>query len=416
MKSYIKMAAGCGHVGDGLLCAPCYERSLAPGELGGGGRPRRGQVRRPAPILGRTAHRGRVVFRAPVNAFTGYGLHACQIVRDLTRMDFHVAVRPMAVEEEFAPVPAQVRRRFVFQEQPDEWELVLAPPFAPVTRGKRTAYFTMWEGSSLSTRQVELLNEAECVIVPCEWNRQSFGRSGVTRPLHVVPLGIDTGVFQPRPMTMTGPCIFGAAGRLQSGAERKRLDQVIHLFERAFPGIEDVRLHVKAFPDCDLPAPSDHRVRIQRRYLGARQLAQWFSGITCFVSAARAEGWGLMQHQALAVGRPLIAARYGGLAEFFQPEMGYPVEYRLIETTGQFAGHGEWAEPDEEQIVAAMRRVYADREEARTRGAAGAAAVQALSWEASNRALAEVLMDAGMIQPMAPRRRTPAGARAFQPA
>lgn len=342
-----------------------------------------------------------MVFRAPVNAFTGYGLYAENIVRGLAGMRHDVVVRPAVIDEKFGQIGQFTRRRIVHEVQPEEWELLLFPPNAPVTEGKRTIYSTMWETDRLSSEQVASLNAAECVIVPCEWNRQCFAASGVERPIRLVPLGIDMKVFGPSPMEMTGPCVFGAAGRLQSCGQRKGLAHVMELFQQAFPTEKDVELRVKAFPDCPLTSPADSRIRVCREYLSPAALARWFAGLTCFVSAARAEGWGLMQHEALAAGRPLIAARFAGLAEFFTPEMGYAVGYEMVPADGQFEGLGQWARPNDAEIVAAMRAVYADRAEAQRRGQAGAEGVKRFSTQHSVERLAEVLRE---FEVLAPRR------------
>ena len=45
-----------------------------------------------------------------------------------------------------------------------------------------------------------------------------------------------------------------------------------------------------------------------------------------------------MQHQALATGRPIIRARYRGVAEYFTSEMGYEVSFKRKPAEGMFAG------------------------------------------------------------------------------
>lgn len=176
-----------------------------------------------------------VVFRGPVNSYTGYGLHACQIISDLAGMGYTVRVRPTELEEKFAKIPMGIKRRFVDSAQPEDWELMLHPPNFPPTPGKRTVYFTMWEASRLPSQWVEWLNEAECIIVPCQWNAVCFSASGVERPIRVIPLGVKSDIFRFREMTMEGPCVFGTAGRMNGGGERKGLNEAIELFQAAFP-------------------------------------------------------------------------------------------------------------------------------------------------------------------------------------
>jgi glycosyltransferase involved in cell wall biosynthesis len=221
--------------------------------------------------------------------------------------------------------------------------------------------------------------------------------SGVTKPIRIVPLGIKKEAFPYMPMKMTGPCIFGTAGRLESGGTRKGIAQVINLFQRAFEREHDVMLKVKVFPDCDLPEPSDQRIQVTRAFLSEQELASWFHELTCFVSTSRAEGWGLMHQQAMAVGRPLMSVAYGGVGAFFVNGTGYPIAFSLTEADGFYAGCGSWANPEESHVIGLMRRVYHDRDEARILGKRASYAVSRFTWENSNRVLARHLQELGML-------------------
>ncbi len=347
----------------------------------------------------RRSRGNRVVLRAPINAYTGYGLHACQIVSDLESFGCDLNIRAIDMDERFAIVPDRIKRNIVAEEIPDEWELLLHPPTLLPSWGKRTVYFTMWESTRLPNGGANCLNRAECIIVPSRWNAECLKLSGVKAPIKLVPLGINTDVFKFAPMNMHGPCVFGAAGRMAHGGIRKGINQVIEAFLTAFPRQKDVRLHVKGFPDCEIMKVSDPRVQVVQECLTEERLARWFAGLTCFVSAARGEGWGLMQQQALACGRPIISVRYGGVAEFFDPSMGYPLAFSIKPAAGHYSGCGDWAEPDHKHLISLMRRVYRDRKEARSLGAAGARSVAHLAWKSSNRALFDVLCELGMIVP-----------------
>lgn len=349
--------------------------------------------------------RKRLTLLAPINSYTGYGLHAIQVARDLDKFGAYTSIRPIRAEESFgASIPADIRMKFVSGPQPEPWELLLYPPNMVPTPGKKTAYFTMWESSRLPATGVPVLNKAELVIVPCVWNATTFSASGVNVPIRVVPLGINTSIFNFRPLNppyaVTGErelYVFGAAGRLAHGGVRKGLNEVIDLFQKAFPDNPDVRLRIKCYPDCPITKRDDPRIDYTAAHLSEQQLADWFSSLNCFVSAARGEGWGLMQMQAMAIGRPLISVNFGGVAEFFKPGTGYPVDYKLEPSKHLYAGCGVWAEPIEESFIAAMRRAYTVREEAFAFGSAAAEAVREFSWENANRKLAEVLREVGAL-------------------
>lgn len=337
----------------------------------------------------------RITFIGPVNSFTGYGLHSLAIIKDLQRLaPAYVSVRPITQSEMFGSrIPTDIRALFVNQPQPEPWEILLHPPSFLPTPGKRTLYFSMWESTKLPPVANRVLNRAEVVVVPSQWNASCFSACGITPPIRVVPLGIRTEIFGYRPFPDNPKCVFGAAGRMAHGGVRKGINEVIALFKKAFPQQKDVELRVKCFPDCDVSKVKDPRVKVTQAYLSDGQMSDWYGGLTCFVSAAKAEGWGLMQHQALAMGRPVISINYGGVAEFMRDDIAYIVPHKLERASGVYDGCGHWAEPDEDAMIEQMRRVYKNRLEAIEKGVRAAEAVVNLSWENSNRALLKVMKE-----------------------
>jgi glycosyltransferase involved in cell wall biosynthesis len=340
---------------------------------------------------------GTIWFKGPINTYTGFGLHATQIVADLLKAKFDVKVTPYGTDEKFSKIPRKIRSRFVYEENNSGWELVLSSPGYRPVKGRKTVLFTMWESTELPRGAANFLNQAEALIVPCQWNVEVFRRSGVTIPIFQVPLGINTKLFRFSPPPLDGPCIFGTAGRTAVGGVRKGMDIVLQAFLAAFPTEEDVKLYIKGFPDCDLPDIADPRVIVTKEYLSPSEMARWYESITCFVSGARGEGWGLMQHQALATGRPLISIEYGGVKEFFHDRVGYPANYRLLPAQGHYANCGEWAEPDLESLIQRLRQVHADRDKALALGKKGAEEVSKWSWHRSNKELLNILKRVGMI-------------------
>src|SRR3990167_1756113 len=100
---------------------------------------------------------------------------------------------------------------------------------------EKKLHFTMWECSKLKKSFVSKINSNLCVIVPCKWNKEVFESSGVTVPIAVIPLGIDTEKYQYK-TPLDGKFVFGAGGNIGlGGGKRKQLHEIVKLFVRAFP-------------------------------------------------------------------------------------------------------------------------------------------------------------------------------------
>lgn len=341
----------------------------------------------------------RVTLVAGLQPYVGYTQHAIQLVRWLQKTaGVHVAIRPLLTDTSFgAELPLDIRSRIVNGIQPEEWEIMLCPPHHRPTPGKQTIYWTMWESTALPKKSVELLNEADVVIVPCRWCKDNFEASGVRPPIHVVPLGVDPSIFHYRPWPQHDEFVFGAAGRMAHGGVRKGLLGVIECFTEAFRLDPSVRLRIKCYPDCNLPDPKDDRITVLRGHLTDEALADWLAGLDCFVSGATAEGWGLWQHQASAIGRPVLGAVYGGLADFLGDETSLPVHYYEERAKEGYAGHGDWAEPNWTHMISVMRNASESRRGVRLIGQAASEAVEELTWQNSIDGLISVMAGVGAV-------------------
>lgn len=173
-----------------------------------------------------------------------------------------------------------------------------------------------------------------------------------------------------------------------SVAARKNPVGLIDAFRRAFPDGSGAKLVLKsinantrseAHERVVLAASGRDDVILLDAYVSGPEKNAMIAGCDCYVSLHRSEGFGLTVAEAMLLGKPVIATRYGGTLEFMNDQNSYLVDWESTvvgEGAYPYAATDRWAEPDLDQAAALMRRVIAEPEEAIKR--AGIARVQML--------------------------------------
>lgn len=278
----------------------------------------------------------------------------------------------------------------------------LVPEHYPLVRsvlpeGAPLIGHTVWETDRVPAHWPALLNQADRIIVPSEWNRGVFAAGGVTVPIDVLPhvvrdpgpgdrgasLGLDDDVF-----------VFYTIGRW---GQRKAVFHAVRAFLEAFDGDDPVVLVVKSGPRIEMPPTAEwgtenpmawttgwQVARLVSRYRNPAhvrlEVAPWsqeqISGLhdrgDCYVTLARGEGWGIGAFDAAAHGTPVVATGWGGLLEFLDHESASLVRSTLVPVEHLHASYSSdqrWAEPDVEHAAELLRSAYTHHAEARVRAA-----------------------------------------------
>jgi glycosyltransferase involved in cell wall biosynthesis len=341
--------------------------------------------------------------RSFLDSWTGYGVIAHHLGEELERLGVPVLYEPIRQPDEgYYPVRRFARDRVagIDRTRPT---LHLAPPDIAPFPGRPTVVFSMYETTGLPRAAVEALNSLAPlgVIVPCRQNAEAFRGAGVRAPIRVVPLGIDPAVFFDDGGWPDGKAFtFGGAGRLKHGGSRKGLVELARAFVSAFPNrLTPVRLELKVWPDCELSGrlPPDPRITLNRTPMDPPMIAGWYRGLDCYVTASKGEGWGMQTHEAMACGRPVIAAPWGGTSEFWRDDCGWPLGFDFRPAGEYYAGSGDWIVPREGDLIAAMRAAVESPGEGREKGKRAAVRAAEFDWRRTGRELLDALKRLGLI-------------------
>lgn len=277
------------------------------------------------------------------------------------------------------PIPAHRRKEFDKYFSDDYFynftdpELLICPSVtdninSPVFRlnyNSRRTLFTMWEATNVSFNFVEEMNKMKMVLVPNNYNKYHFERQGVRVPIEVVPLYVNANKFSDRFEKQNDVFVFGTGNR----DPRKRLDRTISNFKRAFPKEKDVALMIKLSPHEESLHISDNRILVHHGFLSDNQLSAWYQSLNVFLSSVSAEGWGMMQAEAMACGIPVIATKYAGLAEFLNEENGFVVPHREVPADSYWNIPGaRWSDFKDSDFIDQMRFAYNNRSEVLKKG------------------------------------------------
>lgn len=299
----------------------------------------------------------------------------------------HLADVPALVERTRAPVAHDA---VIVHAPPESWPALFE-------RGKRNIGMTVWETDLAPAHWLPLMRQAERVIVPCELNRAAFARSGLDRPIHVVP-HIRRHCW----------CEFApgavAAARAQLGLRegdlvfytinawnpRKAIPDLIAAFARAFAAQANAVLliHTGAYGHESAPF-YDSRSTRELAALSLRAAAAEIGrapprlvlhdaeldgdGIDLihalgdvYVSLSHGEGWGLGAFEAATLGKPVVMTGWGGQCEFLGAVWPGAIAYALAPVPlwpphrPSYFPSQRWARPDPDAAVRMLRGVAND--------------------------------------------------------
>jgi glycosyltransferase involved in cell wall biosynthesis len=232
------------------------------------------------------------------------------------------------------------------------WELTSLPP---AWRGVFDLVDEIWAPSSFLVDVYRRMTEKPVLAMPPYLNLPE------PEPFERSELGI--GRHSP---------IFLTLLDFNSFAARKNPEGAIAAFQRAFPdraGPErlviktlNAAAHADARDALAAHAGPDRRILFVDEAMPRARLAGLIAAADCLVSLHRAEGFGRVLAEAMALGTRVVATDWSGSTDFLDEEVGDPVRYELRDVRpGEYVlpHRSRWAEPD---IGDAARKLCAIRD------------------------------------------------------
>ena len=314
-------------------------------------------------------------FQAPINSL-GYGVAGYNIFKEIIKIHPSAALYPISTPE--------FTDKYVEQGMANRGQLLLFPSVkmwhqndvhTHIGKGEHIG-FPIFELTEFSKEEKLSMSHCDRLFVCSKWAKEVLiEQTGDPKDIHVVPLGVDTEIFQPH-VSSRNSTIFFNCGKWEV---RKGHDILIECFNRAFDSQDNVELWMM----CDNPfigqmndqwinlyknSRLGNKIKFIPRQQSHEDVYSIMKQTDCGVFPARAEGWNLELLEMMACGKQVIATNYSAHTEFCNKDNSFLVDIDTTERASDgvfFSGdYGEWAsfgDSAKDQLIEHMRVVHRSR-------------------------------------------------------
>ena len=353
--------------------------------------------------------------QGPFRGISGHDRHTREFVKALHRLGVAIqlvdhpgwgsnrlAEPDPLLEGLTEPVGASVFLRFGMPHQ-----LLVEPGLANVN-------YTMFEADRIHPSWVAQAKAYDRVIVPNEFCRRLWVRSGAPRSrLRVCPLGLDTELFrspaEPLPLvTASGRPAASYRTRFLRIAEvnlRKNHAGLLRVWQRATAPGDDAILVLKLATDDEglerfrrgLPGDAAPVLLTNERF-SDDDLPRLYATATHYVSLSFGEAWDLTMVEAAASGLELLAPWHSAYRGYLDHDTAHLVAAQEVPTdlppaddNSVLFRNARWWKPDEDQAVEVVRGIV--RGTAPPKPPPRERILESFGWDAAARRLLELLSE-----------------------
>jgi glycosyltransferase involved in cell wall biosynthesis len=321
--------------------------------------------------------------------YTGYGVAGTNILKSLTKLGHEISLFPIggiATHEENIPLLQTCinRAQLEFDVNAPCIKIWHQHDMAQFVGKNKHIGFPIFELDTFNPLEKHHLESCDELFVCSAWAKQICRNNGISKPIHVIPLGVDRSIFYNSDLSgLPGQdaYIFFNCGKWEI---RKGHDILVTAFNKAFTPEDNVRLWM--LPNNPFLKPEQIK-EWENLYMNSEMgkvgkimlippcpnhyhVAGLMRQAHCGVFPSRAEGWNLELLEMMSCGKPVIATNYSAHTEFCTKERN---NCSLIEIQDKedaydaiwFHNQGKWAKLTEthvNELAENMKTLYLNKE------------------------------------------------------
>lgn len=206
-------------------------------------------------------------------------------------------------------------------------------------------------------------NNADILFTPSFISKKYMQGIGITKPIFVIPHGIDTTTFSYKHRIKQEKYTFLYIGEL---GDRKGTFQLIEAFNKAFRNNQSVQLILHSNKDMEdywkegleKAISSNPNIILKRDNITQDKIAEIMQSAHCYVYPSRADTFGMTVIEALGAGLPVIANNGLGYSDFINEDVYTPVKTNKTKISYHPWMLGKWLESDVQDLTEKMRYQY----------------------------------------------------------
>jgi len=329
----------------------------------------------------------KVLYVAPLNDFSGYAEVARNYVRALDLAGVNLVTRDLKYdsgeykkserEKELATRDIQDVDIIIQQTTPNETEY---------KDGVFNINAFCWETDRIPKQWADMLNKMDLILVPIEQNRIAAQKSGVVKPIVVVPYSFNIERYKRKIDSLVIPGAdnsFKFLSILQY-SKKKGMDPLLKAYFTEFTREDPVILILKVYIGPNDGIQERNRIlsiinamkgilrlnnyppiKLIHEVMSHDQIEKLYVSSDCYILPSRGEGWGVPHFDALGWGLPTIATKGTGPEAFITDECGWLVDSHLSPVCDMphphnfmYTGKDNWREPHVCDLKTCMRNAF----------------------------------------------------------